>query len=67
LYFETYDSINMVILSKLEIQRNDINVQKLCTNVNELLESCNIKSHFHIKGQYHQTNMLKRPVVLINL
>jgi hypothetical protein len=56
----------MVILSKLVIHRNDIHVQKLCTNVNELLKSCNIKSYLH-KGQDNQTNLSKRLVVLINL
>jgi sulfopyruvate decarboxylase TPP-binding subunit len=64
--FETYDLATMVILSKLVIHRNDIHVQKLCNNVDELLESCNIKSYLH-KGQDNKTNLLKRPCVLINL
>ncbi len=66
IYIETYDLATMVILNKLAIHRNDIHLQKLCNNVDELLEFCNIKLYLH-KGQYNQTNLLKRPVVLINL
>jgi hypothetical protein len=54
MYFETYEAI-MVILSKLEIHRNDIHVQKLCNNVNELLESCN-ESYLH-KQQDNQAKI----------
>jgi hypothetical protein len=56
----------MLISSKLEIHRNEIHVQKMCNNVDELLESCNIKSYLH-KGQNNPTNFFKRPFVFINL
>jgi hypothetical protein len=40
----------MVLFNKLEIHKNDIHVHNLWFNVDELLESCNIKSYLY-KGQ----------------
>jgi hypothetical protein len=54
----------MVLFNKLEIHRNDIHVQNLCNNVDELLESCNIKSYLY-KGQDNLTNFMGHNLAII--